>query len=274
MQGSRHLRLRQICLVAPDIEKAEADIFAVLGSRPCYRDPNVAKYGLQNALFPIGVDLLEVVVPTRADTAAGRFLERSGGRGGYMVIMDCSDVDRRRKHVESLGIRIVNVLEYDGFKAIQLHPRDGRAAILEFNETVGGDVRIGPYHPAGPDWPMVAQRPTTSRLLSVEVESPSPKELAAHWANILEVSLSGSEQLRIQLEYSGISFRACENGHAEGVVSLNIAVQEPERAMRVANDRGLVAKDGSLWLYGVEISLASLSLTNKVGVTTDASHHN
>ena len=79
---SAYLRLRQICLVAADLERAAADIQSVLGVNLCYRDPNVAKYGLVNALFPIGTDFLEVVSPTRAGTTAGRFLESTGGKGG------------------------------------------------------------------------------------------------------------------------------------------------------------------------------------------------
>ena len=90
MAGKDYLRLRQICLVARDLRKAEDDVRAIFGVEACYHDLNVGKYGLQNALFPMGDKLLEVVVPTRDGTAAGRFLDRFGARGGYMVILDWS----------------------------------------------------------------------------------------------------------------------------------------------------------------------------------------
>src|ERR1044072_684475 len=48
-----YLRLRQICLVAPHLEPAISDISAIMGLDVCYRDGNVAKYGLQNALLPV-----------------------------------------------------------------------------------------------------------------------------------------------------------------------------------------------------------------------------
>lgn len=261
MAGNSYLRLRQICLVAPDLEKAEQDIFAVFGSRPCYHDPNVAKYGLKNALFPIGDRLLEVVVPLREGTAAGRFLERFGARGGYMVIMDCSDVGRRRKHVDELGIRIVNTLDYDGFLAIQLHPRDGRAAILEFNNTAGGETAAGPYHPAGPNWPAAAKLPHTSRLISAVVESPDPDELAAHWSRIIEIPVSAGNEPVIQFEQNKISFVASGDAGGEGLVGLHVAVIDPDRSMKAARERGLVASDGSLWLYGVKIDLHTLQVS-------------
>ena len=66
------LRLRQICLVAPALEPAISDIAAIMGLNVCYRDGNVAKYGLENALLPVDTVLLEVVAPTEPGTAAGR----------------------------------------------------------------------------------------------------------------------------------------------------------------------------------------------------------
>ncbi len=41
-----------------------------------------------NALLPVDTILLEVVAPFQpgAGTAAGRFIEKTGGRGGYMAI--------------------------------------------------------------------------------------------------------------------------------------------------------------------------------------------
>jgi hypothetical protein len=62
-----------------------SDIAAIMGTSICYRDGNVAKYRLENAL-PVDTILLEVVAPTQGGTAAGRFLDKTGNRGGYMAI--------------------------------------------------------------------------------------------------------------------------------------------------------------------------------------------
>ena len=72
------MRLRQIALVAHDLEKARADIVAVLGLGPDYADPGVAHFGLENAVWPIGDTFLEVVSPKQAGTTAGRLLLRFG----------------------------------------------------------------------------------------------------------------------------------------------------------------------------------------------------
>ena len=146
------IRLRQICLVSEALEPAVSDIADIMGLNVCYRDPHLAKYGLENALLPVDTILLEVVAPVRTGTAAGRFLEKSGGRGGYMAIFSCDDPDERGRHAETLGVRVVNVIDHAPYRGVQLHPRDCRAAFIEFNNTAGTDNIRGAYPPAGPRW--------------------------------------------------------------------------------------------------------------------------
>ena len=76
-----YLRLRQVCLAAPKLEPVVSDIHDIFGVEVCYRDPNVGAYGLQNALFVIGTNFLEIVSPIQPNTAGGRFI----GTGGLTV---------------------------------------------------------------------------------------------------------------------------------------------------------------------------------------------
>lgn len=147
-----YLRLRQLCLVAAELEPTVDLLTRLFGLGVGFRDENVARYGLVNAVIPIGTSFVEVVAPTRPGTAAGRYLERRGGDGGYMVILDCDDLAERRRRIEAMGVRIVTALSHEGYEGIQLHPRDTGGAMLELNRTAGGAALEGPYHPAGPDW--------------------------------------------------------------------------------------------------------------------------
>ena len=96
------LRLKQIACVAQQLAPVEQEICDILGLRVCFRDPGVSYFGLENALFPLGNQLLEVVAPTKEGTAAGRYLDRRCGDGGYMVITQCDYHPSRRAEVSSL----------------------------------------------------------------------------------------------------------------------------------------------------------------------------
>ena len=202
------LRLRQICLVAADLAREAERVKAELGLEECYRDANVAKYGLENALFPVGTNFIEIVSPTRPGTTAGRFLERHGGRYGYMVILDCDDPARWQARAESLSVRIANVIRHDNYFGVQLHPKDTGAAMLEFNSTAGGADPMGPYAHAGPNWQKAIRKDVTRALTAVEIESPDPARLAARWGAILDrpVQELGGGKSRIALDSGAITF--------------------------------------------------------------------
>src|SRR5215475_11903076 len=185
---SAYVRLRQICLVAPDLEPVIPDIAGIMGLDVCYRDSNVAKYGLVNALLPVDTILLEVVAPFRDGTAAGRFIEKTGGRGGYMAIFCCDDPDAHGARANAMGVRTANRITHAPYLGVQLHPRDCRAAFIEFNHTAGSDDVLGTYPPAGPDWQKHIRKETTLALTEVEMQSPDPQALAEHWGKIIGVA--------------------------------------------------------------------------------------
>ena len=173
-----------------------------MGLNVCYRDGNVAKYGLENALLPVDTILLEVVAPFQPGTAAGRFLDKTGGRGGYMAIFCCDDPDERGRHAEKIGVRVANVIDHAPYHGVQLHPRDCRAAFIEFNHTEGSDDILGPYPPAGPDWQKSIARDVTQALIGVEMQSPDPQGLAEHWGRIIGIPVSSKSRRRARTEAS------------------------------------------------------------------------
>src|SRR4051794_41957617 len=118
-----YLRLRQICLVASHLEPVISDIAGIMGLNVCYRDGNVAKYGLENALLPVDTILLEVVAPTRPGTAAGRFIEKTSGRGGYMAIFCCDDPDERGRRANAIGGGAAKRIDHAAPHGGALHPR-------------------------------------------------------------------------------------------------------------------------------------------------------
>jgi len=241
------LRLRQICLAAPALEPVVDTVAAALGLSVCHRDPAVAKYGLVNALFVCGHQFVEVVAPMRDGTAVGRFLQRSGGRGGYMAIFDTHDPERRRAHVESLGVRVAHVMDYPGFFGIQLHPVDCRAAMLEFDRSAGNEALDGAYWPAGPHWRDAQRLDRVSGVPSIDVRSPAPLDLAAHWAHLIDVPLdpgaAGDEPV-LRFELGSVRFVPAPAGSAERIEALHLEVDDAARVRAAARARGCPLEGG------------------------------
>jgi hypothetical protein len=250
------LRLRHICLVAPTLEPVIADISAIMGLNVCYRDGNVAKYGLENALLPVDTILLEVVAPTQPGTAAGRFLDKTGGRGGYMAIFSCDDPDERGRHAQTLGVRTANVIDHPPYHGVQLHPRDCRAAFIEFNHTKGSDNILGLYPPAGPDWQQAIRKDVTQALIGVEMESPAPDELAEYWGAILGIPVSKSVSGNPELRLANATFRFSK-GASDIMSGLTFRVCSVAQVCESARARGLAVSGNSFILGGVGFRLVA-----------------
>ncbi|HEX5611456.1 MAG TPA: VOC family protein [Burkholderiales bacterium] len=250
------LRLRQVCLVAADLEREAASLGALFGLEVCHRDPNVAKYGLVNVLFPVGTTFLEIVSPTRPGTAAGRFLERHGGKHGYMVILDCDDPERWGRRAESLGVRVANVIRHDAYFGVQLHPKDTGAAMLEFNSTVGGADLMGAYAPAGPRWQRFVRTGRVRSIAGVEIEAPDPERIAARWASILERSVHemGNGKRRILLDAGTIDFLP-SSGDEEILAGVILECADRAAIAVAAKAAGCLGADGTLEASGARFRL-------------------
>ena len=255
-RGSRYLRLRQICLVAPHLEPVVGDIAGIMGLNVCYRDGNVGKYGLENALLPVDTILLEVVAPLQPGTAAGRFLDKTAGRGGYMAIFGCDDPSERAEHARNIGVRIANIIDHAPYHGVQLHPRDCRAAFIEFNHTDGSDDVLGPYPPAGPDWQRSIRNDVTQALIGVEMESPEPLALAEHWGRIIEIPATQNPGGEPEIRLPNCSFRFVE-GENEMMSGLTFKVGDIGAVRDAAKARGHAVSGDSFALGGVTFRLAA-----------------
>ncbi len=253
---STYLRLRQICLVAPHLEPVISDIAGIMGLAVCYRDGNVAKYGLENALLPVDTILLEVVAPFREGTAAGRFIGKTGGRGGYMAIFCCEDPDARARHANALGVRTANVISHAPYHGLQLHPRDCRAAFIEFNHTDGSDDVLGVYPPAGPDWQKHIRKEVTQAITGVEMQSPDPAGLAAHWGKIIGVDVSTGTGGLPELKLPNSAFRFVK-GPADAMNALDFRVGDVAKVSAAAKARGYDVKGNAFFIGGVYFRVAA-----------------
>ena len=252
------LRLRQIALVAETLAPVDQALQDVLGVRVCFRDPGVGHFGLENALFPIGNQLLEVVAPVRENTAGGRYLERRGGDGGYMVITQCDDHAPRRARVEALGIRIVNQFETHEFRNLQMHPKDTGGSFFEIDEQLGHGAHDadGPWEPAGPDWKAGQELDRVTGIAAAEVQCDDPEAVAARWSEIAEIPLRREGPTPVlPLDNASVRFVPCTDGRPEGLGGIDVTTADKAAILEAARTRNLVIGPDRIYLCGMRINL-------------------
>ena len=252
------LRLRQICLVAPELNKSVAHLESVLGLKTCFHDPGVERFGLKNALLPIGTNFIEIVAPFQDGTTAERFLQRRNGPGGYMVIMQCDDIERRKKRMEDLGVRLVTVIDNEPHHAIQMHPKDTGGAIMETGLDNRGSDPASPWTPAGNDWKNFIATEIVASLTAAELQSDDPEKLASRWSEVLEVPLQQRDKTySLQLENASLRFTQNKDARGEGLRALDIKVNDRNELVRRARIIGCDIDENSVHINGIYFNLLS-----------------
>ena len=171
------IRLRQVALVASELDSVVEALCNELGLRVCFRDPGVGEFGLVNALMVIGDQFLEVVAPATEGTTAGRLLERRGGDGGYMVLFEVDDLDARMATVTSAGVRTVWSADLPTIRGRHLHPRDVGGAIVSLDEP----SPTGSWTWGGPDWRAHVDTSVVSAIAGVSVAAVDPTAMHSRW---------------------------------------------------------------------------------------------
>jgi hypothetical protein len=249
------MRLRQIALVGQDLAACEADIRAILGLDYAYADPGVGKFGLTNAVFPVGDTFLEVVSPKQAGTTAGRLLEKRGGDGGYMVILQVHDIAKARAGIAAASARVVEEANLQGGTVAMshIHPKDIGGAILSLDYMHPWDR----WEWGGPEWREHVRTDVSTGIVGAELQGDDPFAMANRWAAVLgrETETKG-EYWRIALEDGGeLRFVHAADGRGEGLGRFDVAVRDPLAVHAAAMSRGRVGPDGDVILAGTRVRL-------------------
>jgi Glyoxalase-like domain len=224
-RGGR-VRLRQAVLVAAELEQAAAQLRKALGLGEPFNDPGVGAFGLRNAVFALGDCFLEIVSPVRSDTAAGRYLERHGGDGGYMVMFDLENLDDARERAAESGIRTVWQIDLPDISGTHLHPADTRAAIVSLDSS----RPYGSWRWGGPEWTARTGSGAPGRLAGVTLAVTEPDAVAARWADLLGVERAKPDAL--DLEGSAVRFVAAPDERAERLTEIAVELPPAVRAGR------------------------------------------
>lgn len=252
------IHLRQIALVARNLATAQADLEAVLGIRPCHVDPEVAEFGLENVLLPIGTNFIEIVAPTQVGTAAGRFMDRRGGDSGYMII---TQVETRQEQAATQAraaannVRVAWESDRPGWRIMQLHPRDMGASFFEVDWHENFDPK-GHWGPAGgTGWEDMVDTSVTAEIIGAELQAENPAEMAAHWGAVAGVAPGPDNS--VTLANAKLRFVGDLDGRGPGLSAVDIRAADKPRLMKVAATRGLATGPDTVTICGTRFHIAA-----------------
>jgi hypothetical protein len=254
------IRLRQICLVANQLAPVIEDFRHILGLEVCFIDKGVAVFGLENSLMPVGTNFIEVVAPIKENTAAGRYLKRRSGDGGYMVICQCDSHETQRARsarAVAMNVRIAWEHESKSFHGMQLHPADTGGAFFELDWDAKGEPE-GSWEPAGgAGWRKAIRTDVVEAYQAVELQSADPRGLAERWSSIAEIPLRRDSQQRweMPLENASVRFVEAIDDRGDGLGGIDILVNDRQRLLQAAERRGCRVADDRVMICGTRFYL-------------------
>jgi hypothetical protein len=248
------LCIRQIVLAARDLNTTVAQLQSVLGVPVCYHDPEVGKFGLENALMTIGhkpgVQFLEVVSPVKDNTAAGRHLDRHGD-SGYMLILQTDDLARDRARVDKLGVRIVWEAKHPDVSAMHLHPKDIGAAIVSIDQPIPPES----WRWAGPDWQRHVNKTGAQQVISTTIASQDPVAMAQRYATVLGTSapVAAVSARHIDIQEGALNFVAAKSDVISG---FGIKMPNVQQALSAARKQDLPVHGNIVTICGTQFELS------------------
>ena len=268
------LRLRQPVLVARDKDKIVRDLATVLDLHPVHGSGDLTPYGLleenpmseggrkvleglgvENLIFAVGADMLEVMFATRPDSAIVGFMDRRGGDTGYMLVLQTGDVDMYKGLAEKEGVRVSHDGHFPNYRDIHLHPRDCGGALLSMARNLPDNEPDGTWYPGG-HWQDRTPSRAVDAIVAAEMCSPDPHALAERWGRLLDkpVATHGAGWA-IELDDAELRFMPCAEGQREGFYGLDLRVKDRALIEAGAQAAHIPIIDDTLQLCGMTLRL-------------------
>jgi Glyoxalase-like domain len=240
-------RLRQL-VIACGSQDSYAGMQEILGLGSPFHDPGVAEFGLHNAVFALGDQFLEIVVPVNDNAPAKRFIDRSG-EGGYMAIFQTDNLAEARQRIADQDIRSVWNIDLKDIAATHLHPADVGGAIVSIDQAIPPES----WRWGGKDW---QSRSVPGRLTGARLSSPDPERLASRWAAALGLQIeTDSDVIGLTWDEGRLDF---VEGKIEKLQQFDLAIADPGAAFAKALQKDLPVNDDKIMFAGISLKLEQL----------------
>lgn len=224
------------------------DLCELFNFEVAFNDPGVAHFGLENAVIPIGTDFLEVVSPVEENTTAGRYLNKRGGDGGYMIIIQVDKFEDSQKLVNEYNIKTVWETDLPKAKAMHLHPKQMGGAILSLDWMEPKES----WKWAGPNWEKNISGPIKG-IDGVEIQSDDPELMLNTWLRVLG-DVERDHENKILLDNTWIKFSQATDGRGPGISAFSLKAENSNEIIERAQNLGFMV-DGKITIGGVKFYL-------------------
>jgi methylmalonyl-CoA/ethylmalonyl-CoA epimerase len=132
-------RIDHIGVAVDDLEGA-VELYSERLGMPVQHRETVQEQGVEAVLLGVGESHVELLSPLGADTAVGRFLERSGP-GLHHVAYGTDDIESALEDVRAAGLALIDERPRTGIRGSRvafLHPKSTGGVLTELVEAAEG----------------------------------------------------------------------------------------------------------------------------------------
>ena len=248
------MRLRQLVFVSKERDRLAKEICDVFELKEAYNDPGLINFGLKNVLIPLNDTFFEIVMPVQENTTAERFFDKTGGEGGYMIIVDVENFEKENDRIKNSKIKIIwngdRKEENIHARTIHLHPKQVGGAILSLDKMIPEDEWLW----AGTNWKKHINKSIVDSISGVILKSRDPDKLCSQWELALGKKRDSGEIFNISLDQSNISFVHDKNSIEDGIHAFIVKALNREKIIENAKLKGLLVNE-EITVGGVKIIL-------------------
>jgi hypothetical protein len=149
-----------------------------------------------------------------------------------MAIFQVPDLERARRRLDQLGVRVVWKADLPDIACTHLHPKDVPGAIVSLDWADPPES----WRWAGPRWTGGAPDPGRGGVTGLIIEVADPGSTAERWAAVLSVSVRGSDaDVVVELSDAGqqLHFIPVAPGRGEGITGIGIDGWPGDQAVRI-----------------------------------------
>jgi hypothetical protein len=222
------IRIRQIALCTDDIWPVEKAIAQQLDITPVHRDKPAAPIWMYNSVIAVGTTFLEILQPERDSAPTQKFLDKQGGPGGYMLLLQVDDIDAARARADAANVRVVMDApkrSYHGVTgaAIHLHPADTGGVLTSFDWMEDWDS----WAWGGQAWPWHQRTDVVSGIVGAEITCADPTKVAQRFAEFIGRSVDTNARMNLDEGY--IQFTQSDNNQRDRLTAIDMRATDKSR---------------------------------------------